>query len=158
MDNKIDSFRSNIRKLGSQTLAQHPALIFNDIGMPFKAIIHSCVCYAATLERVRRRSCNTINYASQRLLYCIRSCTTDTKIFSTAGSPNSSTRMDLYWMRSLKPSQSTSSCRILVHGAARVCCDGCKHSLLIAFYFKRRGVCPSCGAKRAVKFAQTDPH
>ena len=29
-----------------------------------------------------------------------------------------------------------------------------KHSLLIAFSCKRRGVCPSCGAKRAVKFAE----
>jgi hypothetical protein len=34
-------------------------------------------------------------------------------------------------------------CGILAHGAARVYCDGCKH----------RGICPSCGAKRAVKFA-----
>jgi hypothetical protein len=45
-------------------------------------------------------------------------------------------------------------CAILAHGAARVHCDGCKHSLLIAFSCKRRGVCPSCGAKRAVKFAE----
>ena len=43
------------------------------------------------------------------------------------------------------------NCGILAHGAARVYCDGCKHSLLIAFSCKRRGVCPSCGAKRAVK-------
>jgi len=46
------------------------------------------------------------------------------------------------------------NCGILAHGAARVYCDGCKHSLLIAFSSKRRGVCPSCGAKRAVKFAE----
>ena len=46
------------------------------------------------------------------------------------------------------------NCGILAHGAARVYCDGCKHSLLIAFSCKRRGVCPSCGAKRAVKFAE----
>ena len=45
-------------------------------------------------------------------------------------------------------------CGLLAHGAARVYCDGCKHSLLIAFSCKRRGVCPSCGAKRAVKFAE----
>jgi hypothetical protein len=45
------------------------------------------------------------------------------------------------------------NCGILAHGAARVYCDGCKHSLLIAFSCKRRGICPSCGAKRAVKFA-----
>ncbi len=46
------------------------------------------------------------------------------------------------------------NCGIPAHGAARVYCDGCKHSLLIAFSCKRRGVCPSCGAKRAVKFAE----
>jgi len=46
------------------------------------------------------------------------------------------------------------NCGILAHGAARVYCDGCKHSLLIAFSCKRRGVCPSCGAKRAVKFTE----
>jgi hypothetical protein len=46
------------------------------------------------------------------------------------------------------------NCGILAHGAARVYCDECKHSLLIPFSFKRRGVCPSCGAKRAVKFAE----
>ncbi len=46
------------------------------------------------------------------------------------------------------------NCGILAHGAAWVYCDGCKHSLLIAFSCKRRGACPSCGAKRAVKFAE----
>ena len=46
------------------------------------------------------------------------------------------------------------NCGILAHGAARVYCDGSKHSLLIGFSCKRRGVCPSCGAKRAVKFAE----
>jgi hypothetical protein len=46
------------------------------------------------------------------------------------------------------------NCGVLAHGAARVYCDGCKHSLLIAFSCKRRGVCPSCRAKRAVKFAE----
>ena len=46
------------------------------------------------------------------------------------------------------------NCGILAHGAARVYCDGCKHTLLVAFSCKRRGVCPSCGAKRAVKFAE----
>jgi hypothetical protein len=40
------------------------------------------------------------------------------------------------------------NCGILAHGAARVYCDGCKHSLLVAFSCKR------CGAKRAVKFAE----
>ena len=46
------------------------------------------------------------------------------------------------------------NCGILAHGAARVYCDGCKYSLLVAFSSKRRGICPSCGAKRAVKFAE----
>jgi hypothetical protein len=46
------------------------------------------------------------------------------------------------------------NCGILAHGAARVYCDACKHSLLVAFSCKKRGICPSCGAKRAVKFAE----
>jgi len=46
------------------------------------------------------------------------------------------------------------NCGILALGAARVYCDTCKHSILLAFSCKRRGVCPSCGAKRAVKFAE----
>lgn len=46
------------------------------------------------------------------------------------------------------------NCGLLEHGAARVYCDSCKHSLLVAFSCKKRGVCPSCGTKRAVKFAE----
>ncbi|RIL05870.1 MAG: hypothetical protein DCC75_11330, partial [Proteobacteria bacterium] len=46
------------------------------------------------------------------------------------------------------------NCGLLCHGAARVYCDSCKHSLLVAFSCKKRGVCPSCMAKRAVKFAE----
>ena len=46
------------------------------------------------------------------------------------------------------------NCGLLQHGAARVYCDTCKHSLLVAFSCKKRGVCPSCGAKRAVKFGE----
>ncbi len=46
------------------------------------------------------------------------------------------------------------NCGILEHGAARAYCDGCQHSLLVAFSCKKRGVCPSCAAKRAVKFAE----
>jgi hypothetical protein len=63
----------------------------------------------------------------------------------------------LKWLRAyevLKTLDEYLNCGILAHGAARVYCDGCKHSLLIAFSCKRRGVCPSCGAKRAVKFAE----
>lgn len=46
------------------------------------------------------------------------------------------------------------NCGLLEHGAARVYCDFCKHSLLVAFSCKKRGVCPSCAAKRAVIFAE----
>ena len=46
------------------------------------------------------------------------------------------------------------NCGLLEHGAARVYCDSCKHSLFVAFSCKKRGICPSCGAKRAVKFAE----
>ena len=46
------------------------------------------------------------------------------------------------------------NCGLLEHGAARVYCDSCKHSLLVAFSCKKRGICPSCGMKRAVKFAE----
>ena len=46
------------------------------------------------------------------------------------------------------------NCGLLCHGAARVYCDTCQHSLLVAFSCKKRGVCPSCMAKRAVKFAE----
>ena len=46
------------------------------------------------------------------------------------------------------------NCGLLEHGAARVYCDQCKHSMLVAFSCKKRGVCPSCMAKRAVKFAE----
>ena len=46
------------------------------------------------------------------------------------------------------------NCGLLCHGAARVHCDSYKHSLLVAYSCKKRGVCPSCSAKRAVKFAE----
>ena len=46
------------------------------------------------------------------------------------------------------------NCGILRHGCAVVCCEECNHSQLIAFSCKRRGVCPSCQAKRAVLFAE----
>jgi len=46
------------------------------------------------------------------------------------------------------------NCGLLEHGAARVYCESCRHSLLVAFSCKKRGVCPSCSAKRAVKFAE----
>ena len=46
------------------------------------------------------------------------------------------------------------NCGILRHGAARARCERCNHSTLIAFSCKRRGVCPSCQAKRGVLFAE----
>ncbi len=46
------------------------------------------------------------------------------------------------------------NCGIMCHGAARVYCDGCKHTYLVAFSCKKRGVCPSCAAKRAVMFGE----
>ncbi len=46
------------------------------------------------------------------------------------------------------------NCGLLEHGAARVYCDQCKHSMLVAFSCKKRGVCPCCMTKRAVKFAE----
>lgn len=46
------------------------------------------------------------------------------------------------------------NCGLLSHGAGRVYCDTCRHSLLVAFSCKKRGVCPSCNAKRAVKFGE----
>ena len=45
-------------------------------------------------------------------------------------------------------------CGVLAHGCARAACEGCKHSILIAFSCKRRALCPSCQAKRAVIFAE----
>lgn len=46
------------------------------------------------------------------------------------------------------------NCGLLCHGAARAYCDRCEHSMLIAFSCKKRGICPSCSAKRAVIFAE----
>ncbi|MBX7145438.1 MAG: transposase [Oligoflexia bacterium] len=47
-------------------------------------------------------------------------------------------------------------CGILAHGCARACCENkeCKHSELIAFSCKCRGICPCCDAKRAIIFAE----
>ena len=39
-------------------------------------------------------------------------------------------------------------------GAARLYCDTCRYSALVGFSCKKRGVCPSCQAKRAVMFAE----
>ena len=45
-------------------------------------------------------------------------------------------------------------CGILVHGCARAVCEACGHSELISFSCKRRCICSSCDAKRAVIFAE----
>jgi DNA-directed RNA polymerase subunit RPC12/RpoP len=39
-------------------------------------------------------------------------------------------------------------CGILAHGFVRLRCGDCGHDNLVAFSCKRRGVCPSCGARR----------
>lgn len=44
-------------------------------------------------------------------------------------------------------------CGLLEHGFLRVKCDGCRHEYLVAFSCKRRGFCPSCGARRMVESA-----
>lgn len=46
------------------------------------------------------------------------------------------------------------NCGILAHGCARAYCKNCKHSSLIAFSCKRRGLCPSCDTKRGLIFAE----
>jgi len=44
-------------------------------------------------------------------------------------------------------------CGRLEHGFLRVQCQLCKHEDLVAFSCKKRGFCPSCGAKRMVEHA-----
>ena len=46
-------------------------------------------------------------------------------------------------------------CGILAYGFLRLRCGGCVHDKLVAFSCKRRGFCPSCGARR---MAQTAAH
>ena len=42
-------------------------------------------------------------------------------------------------------------CGRLEYGFVRVKCNGCRHEHLVAFSCKRRGFCPSCGARRMIK-------
>jgi len=44
-------------------------------------------------------------------------------------------------------------CGIIDRGFARVRCEACAREYLLAFSCKARGLCPSCGAKRAAEFA-----
>jgi len=46
-------------------------------------------------------------------------------------------------------------CRILAHGFLRLRCGECGHDKLLALSSKRRGFCPSCGARR---MSQTAAH
>jgi hypothetical protein len=46
-------------------------------------------------------------------------------------------------------------CGILVQGFLRLRCGACGHEELLAFSCKRRGFCPSCGARR---MSQTAAH
>ena len=45
------------------------------------------------------------------------------------------------------------TCGRLEHGFLRVRCEDCKHDRLVAFSCKRRGFCPSCGARRMAESA-----
>ena len=45
------------------------------------------------------------------------------------------------------------TCGRLEYGFLRVKCDACRHEKLVAFSCKRRGFCPSCGARRMVETA-----
>ena len=44
-------------------------------------------------------------------------------------------------------------CGILAHGFLRLRCGDCTHEKLVAFFCKRRGFCPSCGARRMAETA-----
>ena len=44
-------------------------------------------------------------------------------------------------------------CAILAHGFLRLRCAECAHEKLVAFSCKRRGICPSCGARRMAETA-----
>ena len=46
-------------------------------------------------------------------------------------------------------------CGILAHGFLHLRCGDCGHDKLLTFICKRRGFCPSCGARR---MAQTAAH
>ncbi len=45
------------------------------------------------------------------------------------------------------------NCGRLEHGFLRVRCDGCQAEHLVAFSCKRRGFCPSCGARHMAERA-----
>ncbi len=45
------------------------------------------------------------------------------------------------------------ACGRLENGFVRVACESCRHEILLAFSCKRRGFCPSCGARRMAETA-----
>ncbi|MFQ5512785.1 MAG: transposase zinc-binding domain-containing protein, partial [Candidatus Krumholzibacteriia bacterium] len=45
-------------------------------------------------------------------------------------------------------------CGLFESGFARVKCTACPNEFLVAFSCKGRGLCPSCGAKRAAIFSE----
>jgi ribosomal protein S27E len=45
----------------------------------------------------------------------------------------------------------------LEHGFVRVKCNGCRHEHLVDFSCKRRGFCPSCGARRYLHVPRSRP-
>ncbi len=49
-------------------------------------------------------------------------------------------------------------CGLFESGFARVRCPSCKFEFLIAFSCRCRGLCPSCGAKRAAIFSELLQH
>jgi hypothetical protein len=49
-------------------------------------------------------------------------------------------------------------CGLFENGFARVKCTLCPSEFLVAFSCKRRGLCPSCGAKRAAIFSELLAH
>ena len=42
-------------------------------------------------------------------------------------------------------------CGLIEYGFIRIKCNGCRHEHLVAFSCKRRGFCPSCGARRMIE-------
>jgi len=48
-------------------------------------------------------------------------------------------------------------CDQLEYGLVRVKCNRCRHEHLVAFSCKRRGFCPSCGARRMIETSARAP-
>ena len=64
--------------------------------------------------------------------------------------------LETSWPKSsLRPGRACQSfdCGILARGFLRLRCADCAHEKLVAFSCKRRGFCPSCGARRMAETA-----